>query len=347
MSNLIKRNSNFHFFTKYLMETINIFGTQHKKGNIKTFYHGINKNVLFECTSSCIYGPLSTTSSFCVAVNFTNNNNGLILELRPFPSLKYFSCAWLSAYSNESEFFFIGGLEVFTFVNITNANMGCDYRHFVKAISIIDCLANGDFFDDDKTMFNKSSPWNPLPVSVGTKKLNPTDKTLVVKLIKHELKIEKYENLTEYIANLFHHICINKKQITINFTTMNTERMDTWKGYIGYLFLKHMFCHSAYESINFNFINKLYPNLRCIQLFNLSFINSLTLNDILNFLRNNHSTKVNTIKMVLMKSVSSSIISGMDECINFYNAKFKAVNSSIEHKYYTAAGWHGILIRQN
>eukprot|EP01084_Bolivina_argentea_P180315 311521_1 len=222
-------------------------------------------------------------------------------------------------------------MEVFTFINITNINLGCDYKPFVKAISIIDSLANGVL-----------SPSNQL--SVGCTKLNSMNQKIVVKLIKHELKLEKYENLPQYIGNLFHHICINKKEISINFIAMNIETSDAWTegGYIGYLFLKHIYCLNTHESVNFNFINKLYPNVRCIQLYNLSFINSLTLNDILNFLCNNLQATVHAISLVLMEYVSSFILSAMDETVSFYVPKFKAIKWSIQHKYYE--GRHAIAM---
>eukprot|EP01084_Bolivina_argentea_P150799 263311_1 len=80
-------SSHAEFFNlgKNLKIAVHKFGTEIREGNIKTFYHGVGKLLLFdEITSDVtnavnIYTPLSTTSSFPVAMNFTNKENGMIV----------------------------------------------------------------------------------------------------------------------------------------------------------------------------------------------------------------------------------------------------------------------------
>ena len=58
-------------------------------------------------------------------------------------------------------------------------------------------------------------------------------------------------------------------------------------GYIGYYFLKHVFCSKYYQGINLNVFYALYPNLERVQLFELSSIDSNFLDHIYKFLSNN------------------------------------------------------------
>eukprot|EP01084_Bolivina_argentea_P020546 38200_1 len=345
IDDLIKRNSNFHFFTKYVYETVNIFGTESKNGYIKTFYHGISKNMLFKGTSPFIYGPLSTTSSFEVAMNFTNHNIGLVLELDAHPNLKYFSCPWLSAHTYEFELLFIGGFRSFIFVNITNAQLGYEYKKYIKVISIIDRMMTGNFFNDDKTIYEKLKKMKSMsPVKVGAKKLDQRFKSVVIKLINNELDIEKFKNLNDYIDNLFHYVCENKKKIIIDWKTMNIEISNEYQfgGYIGYLFLKQMFCSNNCESVNFHFINKLYPNLLRIQLQNLSVINTMILNEIFQFLSNQQSM-INLIHLYLSKDI---LLSPMDEVNGYYANKFESIDFRINHVTHPIYHWHGIEIQK-
>eukprot|EP01084_Bolivina_argentea_P203785 347986_1 len=79
-----KNHNEFYNLGKYLKISVKIFGTEIHKGNISQFYHGIGQKLLFPSyigvDGVLIYCPLSTSSSFEVAMNFTNNNNGLIIQ---------------------------------------------------------------------------------------------------------------------------------------------------------------------------------------------------------------------------------------------------------------------------
>eukprot|EP01084_Bolivina_argentea_P142513 250367_1 len=101
-------HNNFYYMGKFVKMSVHQFGTKIKNGTIKTFYHGIGEKLLFpqiigtDGRGISIYCPLSTSSSFAVAANFTNRNNGLIIEFCSNNSdAKYFSVAWISDYGNE------------------------------------------------------------------------------------------------------------------------------------------------------------------------------------------------------------------------------------------------------
>eukprot|EP01084_Bolivina_argentea_P046537 85711_1 len=130
-----QNHSNFYFMGKYLKQAVNEFGTKISAGTVKTFYHGITEKLLFpKCIGFCsninhaiyINAPLSTSCSFAVAVNFCNNNNGLAIEFnapKNKSTVKYFPCAWLSDYANESEYLFIQNAEPLQIHHIVDADL--------------------------------------------------------------------------------------------------------------------------------------------------------------------------------------------------------------------------------
>eukprot|EP01084_Bolivina_argentea_P040063 74032_1 len=100
----------FYHLGKYLKMSVKEFGTPIHKGTVKSFYHGIGeKLVLPSCIGVdgvLIYCPLSTSSSLHVAINFTNENAGLVVEFGTCfdaYSAKCFSVSWLSDYASEQE----------------------------------------------------------------------------------------------------------------------------------------------------------------------------------------------------------------------------------------------------
>eukprot|EP01084_Bolivina_argentea_P055054 100952_1 len=113
-----KDHTHFYHLGKYLKQAVHAYGTEIRNGNInefvndnvKGFYHGIGQKLQFphiigeRGIGVKILCPLSTSSSFSVATNFTNANNGLIIEISTnWSKAKYFSVAWLSDY-NEQEY---------------------------------------------------------------------------------------------------------------------------------------------------------------------------------------------------------------------------------------------------
>eukprot|EP01084_Bolivina_argentea_P072067 130890_1 len=195
MQDIIRIHANFHHFAKYLKECIEVFGTEYKDGVVKRMYHGIDKEMTFDSTTADIFGPLSTTYNWTVGVQFSQSM-GLVLELVPYPALKYFQCDWVSPFSAEGELLFIAGYGSMYFVNITNA-FGYQYDKYINALRIIETLSNGQYFMADPSDTHKIMKSNPNPDEVKLLKLkNITvfDKKLCLALIFHELYRNGYKN---------------------------------------------------------------------------------------------------------------------------------------------------------
>eukprot|EP01084_Bolivina_argentea_P257014 432911_1 len=98
--------STFYHLGKNIKCAIFAFGTESKDGIVQALYHGIGEQLVLPQYIGAdldIFTPLSTTSSFVVAINFTNVNNGLIIEFGNFKqkwkdsgSSRYLSVSWLS-----------------------------------------------------------------------------------------------------------------------------------------------------------------------------------------------------------------------------------------------------------
>eukprot|EP01084_Bolivina_argentea_P111071 198283_1 len=136
-----KAHANFYFLGKFLKISVKEFGSVHK--DVKQFYHGVTEQLSFshvflqqtEGHGILIHCPLSTSASFPVAANFTNDTGGIVFHFgikrqhEYFP--KSFSVSWLSDFSNEKEYLFIqnqGQLERMQIYNITNFKSGFQFE---------------------------------------------------------------------------------------------------------------------------------------------------------------------------------------------------------------------------
>eukprot|EP01084_Bolivina_argentea_P147261 257685_1 len=76
-----KQHNNFYHLGSWLMSAVHNFGINMSTRNV--FYHGIGETLLFPKYIGwdlIIYGPLSTSTSREVAINFTNMNQGAVIQ---------------------------------------------------------------------------------------------------------------------------------------------------------------------------------------------------------------------------------------------------------------------------
>eukprot|EP01084_Bolivina_argentea_P272592 464163_1 len=145
-------HNQFYHLGKHLTSCMQ-FGPDPRTGKIDGFYHGMSALVFPQVIGDSflldrddqrrgleINCPLSTSSSFAVAVNFADINDGLVIELRRmhFSHSTYYSVEWLSDYPNEHEYLFIRTrLEI---VNISEFRTGFEYYSILKALQFIQTL---------------------------------------------------------------------------------------------------------------------------------------------------------------------------------------------------------------
>eukprot|EP01084_Bolivina_argentea_P224276 379296_1 len=134
---LIKRNQEYHHFSKILCNTVMAFGTTLIKSKVKKFYHGCSK-LIFTKFCAEFYGPISTSTHIEVATLFARNN-GIILELTKNNGLRcggltYFDCSWISKFGGENERLFIGGHKPLRFANIILIEDNLSCRQFIQSL---------------------------------------------------------------------------------------------------------------------------------------------------------------------------------------------------------------------
>eukprot|EP01084_Bolivina_argentea_P175895 304492_1 len=174
---IINDHRNFYWFGKLLKEAVLCYGVRdHPKDDYDyaysaAFYHGINGKFLLpfvRYNAIQLNGPVSTSKSFAVAVNFTLGNDGMVVQFvdttepidrdsneRNYPG-HFFPCFWLSDYPAEQECLFIQGSPKFDIANIIHTR-GVEYGHILDAFRVIDSILSNNKHIDHKEFVNHSS----------------------------------------------------------------------------------------------------------------------------------------------------------------------------------------------
>eukprot|EP01084_Bolivina_argentea_P065303 119028_1 len=152
-----EKHSNFFWMGYLLKDVIDAYGTKIYEGTINSFYHGIGKKLLFLCSYGMrvdIYCPLSTSSAFEVAANFTNHNKGIVVEFVDFKresrsslkndSCKYMSVSWVSDFAGEREHLFVQSAILLKINNLIDMKYSCDYDIIAKALQNVDRILQGN-----------------------------------------------------------------------------------------------------------------------------------------------------------------------------------------------------------
>eukprot|EP01084_Bolivina_argentea_P267127 453359_1 len=141
----------FYHLGKNLTISINKFGSKlHASADVKC-YHGINVQLSFPVYigQNKNNGPLSTTTSFEVALNFANYR-GLIVEFSDSCGFsKSYSMQWLSDWTNEKEHLFMQNPGRLQIQNIANVSEGTDYHIIIHALRHIDEIMRSTNWNND------------------------------------------------------------------------------------------------------------------------------------------------------------------------------------------------------
>eukprot|EP01084_Bolivina_argentea_P260460 439864_1 len=221
VESMAKRHSYFYFLGKFVTFCVNTFGTEAPL--YQSYYHGIGEQILFPTiTSAFIYGPLSTTTTFEVAMHFAGAT-GLVIEFGAAKGTyelgKRFICNWLS--------------EKMYFINVTHLGSGFELQEMMEVCRIL----------------------QHLHASAALSVVETMEKKLMMKLIYNKLHSTNFdypafETLHPYAMKLFHQFCDSKKVLVIDKLLLNKY---------GFLSLWDLFVKQ--EAIQFEIIHALFPNL--------------------------------------------------------------------------------------
>eukprot|EP01083_Nonionella_stella_P094334 264611_1 len=264
-------HANFYFWARNLKEAVSKCGTS--VVSYEKCYHGIGELVQFDFKTRPfsrirLSSPTSTSSSFEVALNFTNGN-GIVVEFGSAEAMKrgnqhamHLAVSWISDYAAEKEKLFFGDcyLQV---RNIIATKTSCEYKNLLRAINIIDnCVRCQNF----KTTKNLHVP--------------NTMQRLCHSLLSHELSyyLSEYKPSTSlyndpYASNMLHTYCANLPTLVLNYNLLQSDVKFGW-------FL-NSFCGAQIHLVKIDLLSILFPQSKSIQKVNNIKLSSSILDSIL------------------------------------------------------------------
>eukprot|EP01084_Bolivina_argentea_P270580 460132_1 len=198
----IENHCSFYHLGKNLKIAVHQHGFKNGKylREIEYFYHGIGQQLLFpvflpyRTAKINICCPLSTSTSFCVAANFTNHSKGLIVEFSANEFINYFSVSWISDFPGEKEKLFIqnikGSVNKLEIYNIYDAKTNVQFDVILRAMEIIQkCVSFsvGIGSEDNWCNYDVKKVKSPLPIEDG--------------FIPHSMR-KKYDNVSQNMCEL-------------------------------------------------------------------------------------------------------------------------------------------------
>eukprot|EP01084_Bolivina_argentea_P251884 422647_1 len=252
-----KQHCNFYWMGKYMQSVV--YESSSNSMIIPSFYHGVGDELIVALSGQrhfygiYVFCPLSTTPVLEVALNFTNNNKGMIIEFSDTEredfnndwSKKCLSCSWISDFGNEREYLFVQSQSyVFTVKNIMHAKTGMNYSSIMQALTMIDQLM-----------------MRPAIAKRMSQELSQGMKLLMTELIKCQLSqtMIEFEQKTSIIDKY------SKKLCKAHFERVKTIEMS-WKiqGFVDDFIIFEKFYY-VNRGININNIVALYSNLEHIE----------------------------------------------------------------------------------
>eukprot|EP01084_Bolivina_argentea_P283875 486304_1 len=202
------RNKEYAIFSQLLCEAVNVYGTKMRDSGIKSYYHGINRLLLFDSFVTSFNCPISTSPQLLVAAIFATQN-GSILELArntTLDTLRYFNCSWLSSFAAEGERLFImppNAFMVLKFVSIRCIQNTVNYGKYIHAMTTFDHMIDND--------------------DIGNKdhKIEMQDINIINQLLAE--KSTKNDNYPLYVKKLFDQFIKNKKKIIMKLNALENE----------------------------------------------------------------------------------------------------------------------------
>eukprot|EP01084_Bolivina_argentea_P047370 87274_1 len=295
MNQLIERHSNYHWFAKHLIEVAKKHGTLLDTGSV---YHGVSEKLMFKYMESevVIWGPVSTSLVFEVAVNFTNHNNGIIIDFMNNSYAEYVPVSWLSDYPRESECLFIGGKGNLVISNIIDASSCCEYGHIIKALHMVEyCTGFANLRSD----------------------IDISQKTLIG-IVEHQLSLNfrEYKKCIDLKDNKYAEHMVYRYFTDRDFPE-DPINID-WNVVSNQPWFVHLFCYSKLEWIKVHLLDKLFSQRTWIDVFNIQLCES-TLKNILNCIE-----QLTFIREINIYDIKSNSTITMDEAISTYSKEFTA-----------------------
>ena len=244
---LKNRHRQFYHLGKYLRECVECFGMEwgYPMDRAPLLYHGLDKLFAFSSLKVRVNGPLSMTTEFAVALNFSTKS-GVILSVEIESNcngmsfnqdfdhigkmrIGCFDCQYLSDYPAEREIFSIGGNQTMRTNTIIEQVSGINYRSYISALNTLTLTFTDAATDLPSIICN----WrNKLLENKFNEYESKEQAQIAYRLLAHELwrvglnheHAYEYKSCPKYFKDLLHsHF---QKLTTITFTRKSNMVLD-------------------------------------------------------------------------------------------------------------------------
>eukprot|EP01084_Bolivina_argentea_P205930 351699_1 len=249
-----QRHSEYGHWAKLLREAVECWGTQlhDKNTEIKCFYHGISRKMVFDSFNPRFAGPTSTTLQYAVAVTFANqgqDENGIIIKIaNNYDWNFFFNCTIWSDYPGELEMLFLGGFNPLVIEGLSVIGENKNYDKWMKALSVfVRGLMEGATYQEQIT--KSTAQLIDLLVDHALNKKSKNRKTVIPK----------------YIRQLYMHLINNATGISIDLSTFEKDEFYASSGeyevhYYGNKILSHIYFLDN-KVIKWSVLRMLFPSL--------------------------------------------------------------------------------------
>eukprot|EP01084_Bolivina_argentea_P051182 94152_1 len=291
-------HNNFYYIAKNLKISVHQFGTRTLESDTNVFYRGMLQYLVFPryINGVILKCPTSTTTSFPVAVNFTNNNQGLVVEFSGSHSFnKYLSLSWCSDFANEDEHLFVQNIYPLDVTNIIEPMFGYEHRSILDALRILDRAVN-------RVVCNKQTD------------LWCSEHILLQAIISNQLsqfftEYRQFKSLSEYGRHIISTYCNNQQKIELDSFDLPV--------------IPSLFDLDA-KWIKMKHLNSFFPNIQYITIHN-AIVTNIIMNDILNHLQY-FPTQIKCIQMIDIANESGLTVQDIER---IYGHAFDALQFNI------------------
>eukprot|EP01084_Bolivina_argentea_P223309 377861_1 len=225
---VIQRHCNDHYWLgRFLTTAIEFWGQIPGKNDV--VYHGIKQYMKFDKFSAVYEMPTSTSWDINVAAKFTNECNGIILQLKPkwlkkMNNSRYIKVGTLSDFDDEKEYLF-AGMTVLSITNIYTPSLNKyeGYGEYVASFLYFERIVEQTihqkrYYKHGVVKEKTKEVW----MERQDKYLVPLLKNIMYRNKHRQNNSELCDKLPWYIRALFEHFCDNKRNY-IDLSCINEE----------------------------------------------------------------------------------------------------------------------------
>eukprot|EP01084_Bolivina_argentea_P194369 333488_1 len=313
--NDVRYHKNYYWIGQRLKQAVHVFGTEIQKSSVHSFYHGINKQLLFQQyiaqtdhdisrVGLSVQCPLSTSSASEVATNFAtlySDTSGLIVEFGG-KSEKCFSCDWLSDFGNEREYLFVQMKSASSSgVFIKNMTNAADGYHYETVLSAFQYFTN-------------------LSQLLKTKEYDNSSDSLLKMMILNQISLDTASIFSKFAQKMLYVYFDNFQHISVHYNIWKNMMPSTTSAV----------SYSDCDCIDITLLNRLLPKSTEIHLFQIE-LTDVLLKNIFSYFKQKQKTPM--VNVLTLYPKNNSMLT-MHDAVNKYAVLFDSLENVFLSSYY-------------